>query len=146
MEVNIDKDKFMNIVGFELGQRFSIECPKKSTRMARAFVSTMKIENDMITFTLPYYAKYVIEGSPPHIIKVKDAKSLAVPIKDWTGRKPNPYGSKQGFPMLSKDGKFVLLGKKINHPGNAPNMFVQDVLYRELGDVVKLAIEQSRKE
>lgn len=145
MEVNIDKDKFMNIVGFELGQRFSMECPKVSSRMSRAFISTMKIENDMITFTLPYYAKYVIEGSPPHEIKVKDAKSLAVPIKAWTGSKPNAYGSKKGFPMLSKDGKFVLLGKKINHPGNAANMFIQDVLYREIGDIVKLAIEQSKR-
>lgn len=146
MEVTIDGEKFMNILGFELGQRFSMECPKKSTRMARAFISTMKIEGDKIVYTLPYYAKNVIDGSPPHEIKAKNAKSLAVPIKDWTGRKPNPYGSKQGFPMLSKDGKFVMLGKKVNHPGNAPNMFVQDILYREIGDIIKLAIHQSRKD
>lgn len=143
--VTIDREKMLNIVGFELAQLFSQESPKKSTRMAKAFMSTMKVENGVITYTLPYYAKYVIEGSAPHEIRVKNAKSLAVPIKDWSGRTPNAYGSKKGFPMLSKDGKFVLLGKKINHPGNAPNFFIQDTLNRHIKDIMEVAIKQSIK-
>lgn len=143
--VSFDGDLFAERLGFLLGQKFAENCPEKSTRMAKAFTSTMRIENNEIVFSLPYYAKYVINGSPPHTITVKDAKSLAVPIKDWTGLKPNPYGSDKGFPMLSKDGKFVLLGKKVNHPGNAPNFFIQDTLHREFEDLVKQALDISRK-
>jgi hypothetical protein len=139
----IDTQKLLKIVGFELGQLFAQESPKKSTRMAKAFISTMKVENGVITYTLPYYAKYVIEGSPAHEIKVKNAKSLAVPVKEWTGTTPNPYGSKKGFPMYSKDKKFVLLGKKVNIPARPPNFFVQDTLNRNIKEVLEKAIKQS---
>ena len=92
---------------------------------------------------MPSYADYVINGSAPHEIHVKDKKSLAVPLKDWTGKTPNKYGSDQGFPMLSKDGSFVLLGKKVMHPGNAANPFMDNVLHRELKGIIKKAIKLS---
>jgi hypothetical protein len=139
----IDKNKLLKIVGFELGMLFSQEAPKQSTRLSRAFMSTMKVENGVITYTLPYYAKYVIEGSPAHEIKVKNAKSLAVPVKDWNGKTPNPYGSKKGFPMYSKDKKFVLLGKKVNIPARPPNFFIQDVLNQNIKQVIEKAIKMS---
>jgi hypothetical protein len=66
-----------------------------------------------------------------------------VPVKEWTGRTPNPYGSKKGFPMYSKDKKFVLLGRKVNHPGNAPNHFLQDTLNRNIKEVMERAIKMS---
>lgn len=141
----IDIKLFKEKVGFMLGQEFALESPKKSTRLAKAFTSTIQIRGNKIIYTLPHYAEYVINGSAPHEIKVKNKKSLAVPIKDWTGKTPNKYGSDNGFPMLSKDGKFVLLGKKIMHPGNKPNDFMDRVLHRELKDIIKKALKLSIK-
>lgn len=140
--VNIDEDKFKQLVGAMLGQEFAKESPKNSTRLAKAFMATMKIKGNTITYTLPHYAEYVIEGSAPHEIRAINKKSLAVPVKDWTGKTPNAYGSGK-FPMYSKDGQFVLLGKKVMHPGNQPNNFLDRVLRRELGPILVKALKLS---
>ena len=140
--VRINKKKFMGLVGDMLGQEFAKEAPKVSTRLSKTFLSTMKIQGNKITYTLPHYARYVIEGSAPHEIRAKNKKILAVPIKDWNGKTPNKYGSGK-FPMLSKDGTFVLLGKKVMHPGNQPNPFMDNVLHRKLGDIITRALELS---
>ena len=140
--VRINQKKFVELIGAMLGQKFAEYSPKDTTRLSKAFLSTMKIKGDTITFTLPHYAEYVIEGSAPHEIKAKNKKILAVPIKDWNGRAPNKYGSGK-FPMLSKDGTFVLLGKKVMHPGNQPNPFLDEALNKELGPIIKRALELS---
>ena len=140
--VKINKKIFMEKVGFMLAQEFALECPKKSTNMAKRFASTMRVKNNVIHYTLPKYADYVINGSAPHEIKAKNAKSLSVPVKDWTGKTPNNYGSGK-FPMYSKDRKFVLLGKKVMHPGNKPNDFMDRVMQRKLKQIIRKAIELS---
>ena len=140
--VRINRKKFMELVGAMLGQEFAKEAPKDTTRLSKAFLSTIKIKGDIITYTLPHYAKYIIEGSAPHIIRAKNKKILAVPLRDWTGKTPNKYGSGK-FPMLSKDGSFVLLGKQVNHPGNQPNPFMDNVLNKELGPILVKALELS---
>ncbi|PWK07501.1 hypothetical protein [Tumebacillus permanentifrigoris] len=58
---------------------------------------------------------YGPEGKP-FVITAKNKKILAVPFKNWGDRPVNPYGSKK-FPMLSKDGKFVLLGRRVKQKG-----------------------------
>ena len=122
-----------------------MEAPKDSGTLAKSFTSTISTTQDTITYRLPEYAEYVINGSAPHKIKVKNKKILAVPRNKWQGDTPNPYGSKDGFPMLSKDGKFVLLGRQVNHPGNAPNPFMEDVLHRRLRDLMKQALNISQR-
>ena len=140
-----DKRVFMETVGFLLAQEFAIEAPKDSGTLAKSFPATMTVEGSVIKFRLPKYAEYVINGSAPHVISVKDKKILAVPIKDWKGKTPNPYGSDKGFPMLSKDGKFVLLGKRVNHPGNKPNPFLQDTINRKLQFILKQAFRNAQR-
>jgi len=135
-----DKTTFMNVVTQLLTNEFVKEAPKKTSHLARSFQSTVRIEGYKIKYTLPKYAGAVMNGSAPHDIMVRDKKILAVPIREWEGKSPNAYGSGK-FPMLSKDGQFVMLGKKVRHPGNKPNPFMKDVLHRKLKDIIDQAIE-----
>ena len=82
------------------------------------------------------YGKYVEFGSNPHVIRAKNKKVLAVPIKDWAGDSPNRYGSGK-LPMLSKDGRFVLLGKKVRHPGVRPTYFVRNTVMNKLPGIIQ---------
>lgn len=88
-----------------------------------------------ITFTAPYF-KDVHEGSPPHDIAVKNKKSLAVPLKDFYGT-AYPYGSGK-LPQLSKDGKFVLFGRRVRHPGYGGNPFLRETVKQYLPSVRKM--------
>ena len=128
-------------IGFQLAQELALSSPKISTRLAKAFTSTMKIDGNDIVFTLPHYADHVINGSKPHKIQVRDKKILAVPRNKYKGTF-NPYGSGK-FPMLSKDGKFIMFGKKVNHPGNAPNDFIKEVLHQKLGGIIKRVVKNT---
>ncbi|HHW27519.1 MAG TPA: hypothetical protein GXX23_09365 [Firmicutes bacterium] len=56
------------------------------------------------------------EGYGPHVIPVRDAKVVAVPANRWKGGPVNPYGS-GSLPAYSRDGRYVILGKQVNHPG-----------------------------
>lgn len=115
----IDKNKLLEYIGVELAQLLSQECPKISTRMARSFISSFRVEDGEIIYTLPHYAKYVIEGSPPHIITPKNKSTLAFKV----------------------DGKTIIT-KKVNHPGNAPNFFVKDTFNRNIKRLIEKHINK----
>ena len=73
------------------------------------------------------YGIYLEEGTPPHKIRAKNKKVLAIPLKVWNkdNRGPvNPYESKK-LPKLSKDKKFVILGRAVNHPGTKKRSIVK---------------------
>lgn len=73
------------------------------------------------------YAILVHEGFAPHEIRPVTAQVLAVPEGRWRreGRKtPNPYGSGQ-LPSLSKDGYYVILGKRVSHPGYKGSKYLE---------------------
>jgi hypothetical protein len=81
------------------------------------------VEGKSVTCELSYggpaapYALAVHEGYPAHTITVKNKKILAAPVATYKGKTPpSAYGSGQ-FPMLSKDGNFVLFGKTVHNPG-----------------------------
>jgi hypothetical protein len=76
------------------------------------------------------YAKYVHDGTPPHDIVAKNKKVLAVSIRHWKGT-ANPYGSGR-LPCLSKDGNYVILGKRIHHPGYRGNPYLTGPVERNL--------------
>lgn len=136
VKVKID----MNKLGFLIAQGLAREAPKQTSTLARSFTGTLQVSGTKISFRLPEYANSVINGSPPHTIEVKDANILAVPISKWQGINPNKYGSGK-FPMLSKDGRFVLLGKKVKHPGNAPNPFIESYLRKNLKNDMKQSMK-----
>lgn len=99
-----------------------------------------------ITFTAPYF-KDVHEGSPPHDIVARNKKSLAVPLRDFFGT-AYPYGSGR-LPQLSKDGNFVLLGKRVRHPGYRGNPFLRRTVEEYLpkvGRMVKRAVVRALNE
>jgi len=61
------------------------------------------------------YALYVHEGTDPYIITPRKKKVLAVPVGDWDGP-VNPYNARE-LPKLSRDGAYVILGRRVKHPG-----------------------------
>ncbi|GAA0390506.1 hypothetical protein [Paenibacillus motobuensis] len=72
------------------------------------------------------YGNYLEEGTPPHKIRANNKKVLAIPIETWNKDKRGPvndHKSKQ-LPKLSKDGKFVILGRSVNHPGTKKRAIV----------------------
>ena len=82
-----------------------------------------------LTFKQPYFPA-VHEGRQPGVIRAWKARVLAVPRNKWKGP-VNPYRSGQ-LPQLSKDGQFVILGRKVNHPGFKGNPFLRRAVQRNL--------------
>lgn len=59
-------------------------------------------------------------GTKPHLIKVKNARILAAPagmVKNL--KKVNAPGGP--LPCFSRDGRFVIFGRMVNHPGTRAN-------------------------
>jgi hypothetical protein len=90
-----------------------------------------------ISYNTPY-AVHVHEGYGPHVIRARDAKVLAVPANRWKGGPVNPYGS-DALPAYSKDGRYVILGKQVNHPGFAGVKYLENPFNRLKDKVMKLA-------
>lgn len=108
-----------------------------------------------VSYNTPY-AMMVHEGTgiygpqgKPIEIRAVNKKVLAVPYRDWakrvlergwsgSGQWLNPYGSGR-LPMLSKDGRFVILGKKVTVKGVKGRKFLERPFNREKDKVAKLA-------
>lgn len=113
-----DLNRLKEVVGFLLAQEFAKAAPKITGNLARTFAATVKVEGDVIKFILPGYAASVIRGSAPHIITPKNKKALK-----FKGRSGDVFA------------------KKVRHPGNAPNFFIQDTLNRKFGQILKQAFK-----
>lgn len=96
-----------------------------------------------ITFTTPY-AAVVHDGSRPHLITVKSAKVLAVRKKWWKGGEVNPYKSRK-LPKWSKDGKYVLLGKHVHHPGTKGHPYLRIAVEANIERLGPLAARRIRE-
>jgi len=107
------------------------------TLRSTGFVEKPTINNNIILVKMGYggpaapYAKAVHDGYPPHEIRVKNAKVLAVPRKEWRGRLP---GSK-GLPKLSKNGEYVILGKRVYHPGFKGIQYLREPVEKNLDKI-----------
>jgi hypothetical protein len=86
-----------------------------------------------ISFNTPYAAA-VHEGYDPFEITVDQAKVLAVPVSRWEGGAVNPYDSKQ-LPKYSKDGQFVILGRRVQHPGYGGKKYLENPFNRNKAKV-----------
>ncbi len=84
-------------------------------RASGAVTDAPKEDAVYISFNTPYAAA-VHEGYGPHEITVDTKKVLAVPTNRWKGGPVNPYGSGQ-LPCYSKNGEYVILGRRVKHPG-----------------------------
>ena len=119
------------------------EAAEAGTEQKNAFPGEIGKEKAVyISFNTPY-ALVVHEGAAPHKITVDTAKSLAVPVRKWKGD-VNPYGSGK-LPMLSKDGKYVLLGRSVNHPGSTGFKYLENAFNRNKQKVIKYAQAQIKK-
>jgi len=119
------------------------EAAEAGNEMKDAFPEKIGKEKAVyISFNTPY-ALVVHEGAAPHKITVDTAKSLAVPVRKWKGD-VNPYGSGK-LPMLSKDGKYVLLGRSVNHPGSTGFKYLENAFNRNKQKVLKYADKQTKK-
>jgi len=119
-----DLNKVKEYLGFLLAQEFAIEAPKDTSRLANSFIGTLEYTEKGFKFTLPEYAKGVIFGTAPHIIRPRNAQALA---------------------FKTKDGKTIIT-KMVRHPGNAPNFFIQDTLNRKFKDILKEAFRLANNE
>jgi len=70
------------------------------------------------------YLKYVLWGTPPHIIKPKNKKSLRFEV----GKKERLSGKKKG--------KNIVFAKEVRHPGTRPNPFVQIAIQTKLKKII----------
>ncbi|MGE5572938.1 MAG: hypothetical protein ACM3ZU_07980 [Bacteroidota bacterium] len=96
-----------------------------------------------ITFTTPYAAT-VHDGSRPHVIRARRAKTLAVPVKRWHGVAPNPADSDE-LPKLSKNGRYVILGKRVKHPGTRGHPYLKISVQANIGRLGPLAARRIRE-
>lgn len=102
-----------------------------------------KEDSVYISYNTPY-AVAVHEGYGPRDITVDTKKILAVPTKRWKGGPVNPYESK-AFPKYSKDGSFVLLGRRVRHPGFKGVKYLENPFNRMKGDAMKRVGDKVRK-
>jgi hypothetical protein len=76
------------------------------------------------------YALHVHEGTRPHIIRARFAKVLAVPFSRYVMRKGYKHGRLGNYqaktlPKLTRDGRWVILGKVVHHPGTKGTKYLE---------------------
>ena len=101
--------------------------PKDTGTLRRSGTVTKAKTSAFISFNTPY-AVAVHEGYDPRVITVSKKKVLACPTRKFKGT-INPYGSGK-LPQLSKDGKFVILGRRVKHPGYKGKKYLEDTFNR----------------
>lgn len=126
-DLELVKKKF----AFLLAQELAIACPKDTGFMAKSFTANYEINEDVITFTLPEYSKYVIFGTREHTIEAKNKEALAF---KWGTAPINP-------PTVG--GKFFF--KKVVIPAMPPNFFIQETLINKGREIMKTAFRTSNK-
>lgn len=62
-EVTINRKKFIEAFGFLMAQKFTEKAPKRTGRLARSFLATLKVKDGIITFQPPKYFKFVEYGT-----------------------------------------------------------------------------------
>lgn len=72
------------------------------------------------------YARYVQEGTRPHVITAKNARVLA---------------SKTGG---GKGAQYTFYGKSVMHPGTKPNPFMNRIMAASKSDIINLFLEAER--
>lgn len=99
---------------------------------------TYEIKDSEVIYTGNDYWKYVEYGTPPHVIRAKNAKALAFEWSDFQGKKIGKSERlRQG---ITKNKTQTAIFKKVNHPGTEPQPFVRPTLRNDLKDIFKKAV------
>jgi hypothetical protein len=77
-----------------------------------------------------FYAKYLEDGSQPHIITVKNAKALAFEVGGATGY--SPWGGKFSNPASG-----LIFVKMVHHPGTQAYLFMKGTLKEEQAGIME---------
>jgi hypothetical protein len=115
----MSKREFLEVFGFLMAQEFAQSAPKDTGNLARSFPGTLQVKEDVISYTLPEYAKFVEFGTRPHIILPKNKTSLKFKVA----------------------GGQEILTKRVEHPGTRPNPFIRDTFNRKAEDNIKKSIK-----
>lgn len=91
------------------------------TGLLRNSIAYRKIKNGVEIY-MAEYGKYVEFGTPPHIIRPKNAKALR-----WEVQTLGPRGGKN---------KNEVFAKQVNHPGTRPQPFIRPALRNDLPRII----------
>lgn len=106
-------DQFLQGVAIDLQGALTEAAPFK-TGTLRNSITAVVTSDDEITITMVGYAKYVEFGTPPHVIRPKNAKSL-----HW------------------KNGAKDVFAGEVHHPGTRPNPFIRRTLHTRMPVIFK---------
>ena len=56
-------EEFVELLGFELSQEFAKASPKDTGRMAKAFTTTLEVDDTKLRWTVPFYWEFVEFGT-----------------------------------------------------------------------------------
>jgi hypothetical protein len=111
-------EKFKLGLANDLAQELAINAPVDTGNLKNSI--RHRINSDDITITMAEHALYVELGTPPHIIRPKNAKAL-----HWKS--------------AGKD----VFAKRVNHPGTRPNPFIRTTLMKDLPKIVEKNIDRA---
>lgn len=89
------------------------------------------------------YAHALHEGTGPYEIIPSKHKALAVPVKNWNG--PINDNDSKKLPKLSKDGQYVILGKRVRHPGIEGNPWLKRGVEKYLDKIGRYVTLKTRE-
>jgi len=105
-----------------------------------------KIKGNEIIFYGPEHCKWLEFGTPPHVIRPKNAKALTIPSKG--GRIVKKGG--KAHTQFSYGGKTITtnkitFAKEVYHPGTRPQPFLRPAFWNDVPDSVKRFLELTDK-
>ena len=118
--------KFLRLVSINLRNELVQSCPVDTGRLKNS-IKVVPQNPNLIMISMVDYAIYVEFGTPPHIIKPKNAKAL-----HWKSEGVGPRGGKV---------KNDVFAKLVHHPGTRPQPFIRNTLRNKLGLIIKESLQ-----
>jgi hypothetical protein len=138
----------LNEVAINMAQEFAEASPVDTGYLKKTFVTPgprIDYANGIIEFRAADYLDYVLFGTPPHIIRPKNAKALVIPRAAALGgrlvRRDGEWKTKFSFggTEVIRD---VIFAKWVEHPGTEANPFVQEVIERRFQGILENALRR----
>ncbi len=120
-EFNVRFKRFKMGIAIDLVTALQQRCPVDKGILKNSIKH--RITGAGIEIYMKKYAVYVEFGTPPHIIRPKNAKAL-----HWTQSGVGPRGGKV---------KTDVFAKVVHHPGTRPNPFIRTTFRQDLSKIIK---------
>lgn len=93
------------------------------------------------------YTPHVEFGTKPHDIEIKNKMILASPKGRFKRSSNIPLKGKgqTGLPRVSADGRYVLLGKRVKHPGTKAQSFLRSAVLQTIKKFPKYFLNEILK-